>query len=169
MGGLIIGIILILAGISALTGVSLGGFIVAIILIAIGIRILSRGSARGSWHWEHCHHIPSGEMSVDEVAIFSPLNKAVATDNFKGGRIVMVFSGGEIDLSKVKTDRTEIELEVVSVFSGVEVIVPKDWKIKTNANVFLGNMDAHTVQGGEGGVTLTIHGSAVFGDIEVRK
>lgn len=81
----------------------------------------------------------------------------------------MVFSGGEVDLSQVKTDRTEIALEVASVFSGIEIIVPKDWKVKSNANVFLGGVDTHMAQGGDSNVTLTIHGDAVFGEIEVRK
>jgi predicted membrane protein len=182
MAGLIVGIILILIGISALTGISFFNFIFAIILIAIGIRMISRGSARGAWRREHHHNSTgesggisgnvsgaSGERSIDEVAIFSALNKSFVTENFKGGKIVMVFSGGVIDLTQVKTENAEIDLEVSSVFSGAEIIVPKAWKVKSTANVFIGNVDTHAAQGGDGNVTLTIHGEAVFGGIEVRK
>jgi predicted membrane protein len=170
MGGTIVGIILILLGISALTGISIGGFIVAVILIAIGIRIISRGSRRSAWHSEDHHgYTSSDEMSIDEVAIFSPLNKTLTAQNFKGGKIVMVFSGGEIDLAQVKTDSTDIHLEVASVFSGIEITVPKEWKVKSSANVFLGNVDTHAAEGGDSNVTLTIHGDAVFGEIEIRK
>jgi predicted membrane protein len=172
MGGLIVGIILILIGISVLTGVSIGSFIVAIVLIAIGIRIIAHRSVCNAWHshdHDHHHRPSSDEMSIDEVAIFSPLNKTIVTENFKGGKIVMVFSGGEINLTQAKTEGAEIHLEVASVFSGVEITVPKDWKVKSNANVFLGGVDIHQAQGGDSNVTLIIHGDAVFGEIEVRK
>ena len=79
------------------------------------------------------------------------------------------FSGGEINLTQAKTEGAEIHLEVASVFSGVEITVPKDWKVKSNANVFLGGVDIHQAQGGDSNVTLIIHGDAVFGEIEVRK
>jgi predicted membrane protein len=182
MGGIIVGIILILIGISALTGISFFGFIFAVILIAIGIRMIARRSVHSGWRWDdydhghghdHDHHhtykTASGERSIDEVAIFSPLNKSYATEHFKGGKIVMVFSGGEVDLTQIKTDETEIHLEVSSVFSGIQITVPKDWKVKSTANVFLGNVDTGAAQGGDGSVTLHLHGEAVFGEIEVRK
>jgi predicted membrane protein len=172
MGGLIVGIILILIGISALTGIPFFGIIFAIVLIAIGVRMISRRSVRGGWRWDEPSSgakTASGERSIDEVAVFSPLNKTLTTQDFKGGKIVMVFSGGEIDLSQVKTDLTEIDLEVSSVFSGAEILIPKDWKVKSNANAFFGGVDTSKAQGGDGNVTLTIHGDAVFGGIEVKK
>ena len=108
-------------------------------------------------------------MSIDEVAIFSPLNKTIVTENFKGGKIVMVFSGGEINLTQAKTEGAEIHLEVASVFSGVEITVPKDWKVRSAVNIFAGTVDIHQASGDDGPVTLTLRGDAVFGSIEVRK
>jgi predicted membrane protein len=175
MGGLIVGIILICIGVTALTGIPLFGFFFAVILIYIGIRMISRRSVNGAWHCDdwHSNHgttsATSGERSIDEVAVFSPLNKSYATEHFKGGKIVMVFSGGEIDLTQAKADGSEIHLEVSSVFSGVRITVPKDWKVKSTANVFLGNVDTSAAQGGDGTITLTIHGEAVFGEIKVRR
>ncbi len=168
MGGLIVGIILILIGIPFF------GFLFAVILIAIGIRMIARRSVHSGWHWDdydhgHTHKATSGERSIDEVAIFSPLNKSYTAEHFKGGKIVMVFSGGEVNLTQIKTDETEIHLEVSSIFSGIEIVVPKDWKVVSTANVFLGNVDTSAAQGGDGSTTLIIHGEAVFGEIEVRK
>ncbi len=81
----------------------------------------------------------------------------------------MVFSGGEIDLTQVKADGNDVHLEVSSVFSGVEITIPKDWKVVSTANVFLGNVDTSAAQGGDGSVTLHLHGEAVFGEIKVKK
>ena len=172
MGGLIVGIILILIGISALTGIPLFGFFFAVILIAIGVRMISRRSVRGAWHcegYDHGNKTSSDERSIDEVAVFSALNRSFAAQSFKGGKIVMIFSGGEIDLTQAKAEGEEIHLEVSSVFSGAEIVVPKEWKVRSTANVFLGNVDIHQAQGGDGNVTLVLHGDAIFGEISVRK
>jgi predicted membrane protein len=178
MGGIIVGIILILIGISALTGIPFFGFLFAIVLIAIGVRMIARRSVHSGWRWDdydhdhdhnHTHKTASGERSIDEVAIFSPLNKSYTAEHFKGGKIVMVFSGGEVNLTQIKTDETEIDLEISSIFSGIEIVVPRDWKVVSTANVFLGNVDTSAAQAGDGNITLIIHGEAVFGEIEVRK
>ena len=123
--------------------------------------------ALGASSWQCGNPGASGERSIDEVAVFSPLNKSFTTANFKGGKIVMVFSGGEIDLTQVKTDSNEVDLEVSSVFSSIEITIPKDWKVKSAANVFLGNIDTHQAPDGDGSVTLTIRGDAVFGEIKL--
>ena len=80
MGGLIVGIILILIGISALTGIPLFGFLFAVVLIAIGIRMIAHRSVHSGWHWDYHDHDhdhdnhhhdttpASGERSIDEVA-----------------------------------------------------------------------------------------------------
>lgn len=177
MGGIIIGVILILVGLSAIIGVSLFKFIFAIILIAIGIRVIVGHPMGGpaSWRWHHHdgddpHHAISEDDRIDEVAVFSPLNKSFTSQHFKGGKIVAVFSSAEIDLTKVATDAAEIDLEISSVFSSVEITIPRDWKVKSVASIFLGNVDLHQAQSdGVGSITLTIRGEAVFGEIEVRK
>jgi predicted membrane protein len=168
MGELTIGIILILMGASALLGISFFNFIVAVILIAVGLRLIAGRAAPDVWHIDD-PRIVSDEEGVDEVVIFSGLNKSFTTKRFKGGNLVMVFSGGEIDLSQAKTNSTEIDLEISSVFSGVRIIVPKDWKVRSTATVLLGVVNVRQAQGGDGPVTLTIRGEAAFGEIEVRK
>lgn len=171
----IVGIILVLIGLSALTGISFFNFIFAIILIVIGVRLVMGRSLHDMWPWHghHYHHdsdkMGSGEDRIDEVAVFSPLNKRYTTEHFKGGKIVMVFSGAEIDLTQAKTDATDIDLEVSSVFSSVEITIPRDWKVISAVKVFAGNVDTHQAQGGDGPVTLTLRGDATFGQIEVRK
>ncbi|HUC02021.1 MAG TPA: LiaF domain-containing protein [Candidatus Paceibacterota bacterium] len=178
-----VGIILILIGLSALTGISLFNFLFAIILIVIGIRLIVGRSWNGAWDWHWHHHDDVNDRSyyshhhatvsdddwINEVLVFSPINKSFTSQNLKGGRIVMVFSGGAVDLSRVKTSATEIDIELSSVFSDLKVIVPTDWKVRSAAAAFAGNVDTYRAQGGDGPVTLTIRGQAVFGNIEVRK
>jgi hypothetical protein len=168
MGGLTIGIILILLGASALTGVPLFNFIVAVVLIAVGLRLITGRSSPHVWHIDN-PTMTSGDNDIDEVVIFSGLKKSFTSTHFKGGKVVMVFSGGDLDLTRVKTDGVAIDLEVSSVFSHTRIIVPNNWNIRSVANAFLGIVNTSAAREGSGPVVLTIHGEAAFGEIEVRK
>ena len=49
----------------------------------------------------------------------------------KTGKLVLfvvIFGGGDLDLSQVKTSEASIDLELVAVFGGARLIVPKNWK-----------------------------------------
>lgn len=177
---LIVGIILILIGLSILTGTHFLSLIIALVIIAIGVRFIVRRSGGDFWDW-HGHPTPhrggwggfgnpnaSHEDTLNEVIVFSALNKKIISDNFSGGKIVMVFAGGELDLTDVKTTRSEIDLEISCTFSSIEIIIPKEWKVRSNAKVALGAVDTHAAQGGDGMVTLVIKGDVVCGEIEVR-
>jgi predicted membrane protein len=163
MGRIIAGTILILVGISALFGVSLMKFALAFILIAIGVRILS---GRRRHHWDFESATATSEDLLNEVAIFSPVNKTVSSNNFKGGKIVMVFSGGKIDLSQAKTSEKNISLEVVAVFGGGKIIIPKNWKVNSQGTAIFGGYN-NKVEAGSDEVVLNIKGAAIFGGIEI--
>jgi predicted membrane protein len=165
MGRIIIGTLLILWGLSALFGFPLFHFFFALIVILIGVRILT---GRRHWgNWEHMNVAAvSQEDLLNEVVIFSPINKAVKSENFKGGFVKMVFAGGVIDLSAVKTQAKEIDLTVKTVFAGLKLIVPKSWKVTIQGSAVFGGYENKVVPG-EGSVTLNLKGSAVFGGIEI--
>lgn len=162
MGKIIIGTLLILWGLSALLGFDLFRFFFAIVIILIGVRIIS-----GRRHWNYANEVSTvSEDYINEVAVFSPLNKAVKSENFKGGKVTLVFAGGEIDLSQAKTSAKEIDLNIVTVFAGAKLVVPKNWKVNTQGTAIFGGYDSK-VTPGEGHVTLNLKGSAVFGGIEI--
>lgn len=164
MAKTVLGLIIIFIGISALLGVFLVKFIFALILIAVGIRIISGRRRHRDWDAKTI----SGEDTINEVAIFSPINKIIKTDNFKGGKMVMIFSGGQLDISGVKTSEKEIDLEFVAVFGGGKLIVPKGWRVNSQGTAIFGGYNNRTEkqEGGENTV-LNIKGAAIFGGIEI--
>ncbi len=166
MGRIIVGTLLILWGLSAFLGFDLFRFFFALVIILIGVRILT--GRRQHWgHWNDMNVATvSQEDFLNEIVIFSPINRVVKSENFKGGMVKMVFAGGVIDLSGVKTQAKEIELTIKTVFAGLKLIVPKDWKVNIQGSAVFGGYD-NRVQPGEGAVTLNLKGSAVFGGIEI--
>ena len=162
MGRIIFGTILVLLGLDALIGLSLFKIAFAILIIALGIRVLV--GKRHRWKWNQ--KISSNEDLLNEVAVFSPLNKTIKSKEFEGGKVVMVFAGGEINLSKAETSKKEINLELVTVLSSCKLIVPKDWKVNLKGAAILGDNSNNTVKNG-GSTTLIIKGSTVLGSLEI--
>ncbi len=165
MARIIIGILIIIIGLSALTGLSLFKFAFALILIIIGIRIISGGSWRDH-HWDFSQKFVSNEDFLNEVVIFGPLRKTIKSENFKGGKIVAVFGGGEVDLSQVKAAEKTVNLEVVAVFGGGKIIIPKGWKVNSQGTAIFGGYNSR-VESGDGEIVLNIKGAAIFGGVEI--
>ncbi len=161
--GIIIGIILVLLGISAIVGVSLIKFIFAAILILVGLRIISRHESDFDlWHESALH-----ENLLNEVAIFSGLHKIVKSDNFKGGKVVLILAGGSIDLREVKTGQKTIKLEFVSVLSGGKLFIPKEWKLDIRGAQVMGGYENRAAYG-SGDTTLVLDGALVLGGLEIE-
>jgi uncharacterized membrane protein len=164
MWRIIIGVFIILLGISALTGVSFFNFFFAIILIAIGVRILS-GRKRGVGSWDS--KVISHEDELNEVAIFSPLEKEIAAEHFKGGKVVLIFAGGEVDLRQAKTAKKVIDLEVVAIFGGARIVIPKEWSVNTSKNTAIFGGVSNAAEKGTGDIVLNLKGAAIFGGLEI--
>jgi predicted membrane protein len=163
MARIIIGGILVLMGLNALLGFSLFKFIFAGFLIVIGIIVISGKKFKKS-SWEQV--TVSGEDYINDVAVFSSVNKTVNSTSFKGGRVITVFGGGKVDLSGAKTNLKDVELEVIAVFGRVKVIIPAEWKVNTEGTAVLGGYDNKS-KAGAGDVTLNIRGVALLGEVEI--
>lgn len=167
MGRIIAGAVLVLLGLSFLLGISLMKFALALILIAVGVRILlGRNPRRDKSYWNFGSSLATDEDLLNEVAIFSAINKTVNSDNFKGGKVVMIFSGGKIDLSQAKTSEKIINLEVVAIFSGGKIIIPRTWKVSSQGTAVFGGYN-NKAEAENGETVLNIKGAAVLGGIEI--
>ena len=165
MPRIIIGLFILCLGVSAIVGVSLFKFVFAVFFILLGIKIITGRS----WHdidWERKSNCV--EDFLNEVAVFSPLNLLVKSEKFSGGKMVMIFSGGEIDLSEVKFEKSFADLEIVCIFGGCRLIVPKDCNVNVQGTTIIGGYDNKTVSNGSGKtLSLNVRGVLIFGGIEI--
>ncbi len=160
-GRIILGAILILMGVGALTGFNVFRLIVPLLLIWWGFHVLTgRRSSFGETDSE-LH-----EDRLDEVLIFSGTNRKVLSSDFSGGRIVCVFGGAELDLSHVKA-KEEIDLEVVAVFGGAKIKVPTNWEIRSQATAILGGVSNRTEKAKTTATKVKLTGAAVLGGVDI--
>lgn len=88
---IILGILIILLGISFFTDFPLFRIAIALFVIWIGIRILT-----GVDIGEAKNQIETQEERINRVLIFSGINRKYTPKNFKGGEVVAVFGRVEI-------------------------------------------------------------------------
>lgn len=67
---------------------------------------------------------------IDDVAVFGGSSKVYHSNNFKGGSVVSIFGGSEINLSSCKLEPGKNTLDITAIFGGSTIIVPSNWKIE---------------------------------------
>lgn len=182
------GIMIAVAGVLLLAG-NLGripgnvwNYIWPVLIIWFGITMLIGRGPRGR-AWQDRRHrrwrnpnLSMGKISngnsdyLREVAVFGGIRKRIVSQNFQGGEVKAVFGGVELDLRPAMIIKDEIEIEADSVFGGVDITVPENWRVVVEGQgVFGGYEDktSHTTSESAGPRVL-ITGSAVFGGVTVK-
>jgi predicted membrane protein len=108
--------------------------------------------------------------TIDSVNIFSGTHKRAFSKNLKGGDIVAVFGGCDLNLTQADFQGT-ITIDIVAIFGGVKIIIPPTWQIKSELTAILGGMEDKTTVmpfGAEPEKILIIRGLALFGGVDIR-
>lgn len=109
---------------------------------------------------------------IDDVSIFGGSKKVLHSKNFQGGNITAIFGGSEIDLTECELAPGENYIDVLAIFGGTTIIVPRDWKVMVNVFPLFGgfsikgrrdpNIDYDPTK------ALIIKGTVIFGGGEVK-
>ena len=106
---------------------------------------------------------------LDVVSIFGNVKKMVYSKKFKGGDIVSIFGGAEVDLTQADFEG-KIVIEMVQVFGGAKLIVPPHWQIRSEAVAIFGGIeDKRTPQPNyDTDKVVILNGTTFFGGIEIK-
>ena len=109
---------------------------------------------------------------IDDVSIFGGGTKIISSNNFQGGNITAIFGGSEINLINCQLAEGENVLDVLCVFGGTTIILPKEWNIVINVTSILGGFSNKAIRNPSIVIdqtrTLHIKGLAMFGGGEVK-
>lgn len=111
----------------------------------------------------------SSEDYLDTTAFFGGVHKKIVSKNFKGGDVVTIMGGTELDLSQADFTGM-IKLDVVQIMGATKIIVPAHWEVRTDVTaIFAGFEDKRqqqTVNNPE--KVMFIDGTSLFGGIELK-
>lgn len=166
MNGIIItliGVILQLWELRILSG-SLAGLFWPVVIIIIGISILYPRRKRTGG-------VITTEDQVDYFCAFSGLETRNTSQNFTGGSITAIFGGSNIDLTSAKLSEYGAKLSCFAAFGGIDITVPKNWKVVTTGIPIFGGWGnkTHFIPDGNGTEkTIEINCICAFGGIEIK-
>ncbi len=105
---------------------------------------------------------------IDEVSIFGGGDKRFKSDSFRGGQVVSIFGGSNIDLTQCKLAEYA-EIEATSIFGGSNLMIPAEWNVRLETtNIFGGFGDKRPQAEIDTSKTLVIRGLSLFGGGELK-
>ncbi|WP_299705636.1 hypothetical protein [uncultured Pontibacter sp.] len=111
------------------------------------------------------------EDHIDSTAVLGGIKKNIVSKNFKGGEVVSVFGGTELNLMHADIQHP-IVLEATQIFGGTTLIVPPHWQIKSDEMVaILGGIDdkrPSLPQGYDPNKVLILKGTTLFGGLSIK-
>jgi predicted membrane protein len=109
-----------------------------------------------------------GPSTISALAILSGVNRGSNSKTFRGGDVTAVMGGCEIDLRQAAING-EAVIEVFAMWGGIEIRVPEDWVVTTQATPLLGAVDDKTHPApGSGAHRLTVRGFVLMGGVEIK-
>jgi hypothetical protein len=113
-----------------------------------------------------------GDDFLDSVTIFGGVKKNIFSKNFRGGEVVTVFGGTEINLTQADSPQ-RIELEITQIFGGAKLIIPPHWRIHSEdvVSIFGSVEDKRPILADsnyDNSKVLVLKGTNIFGGIDIK-
>lgn len=112
----------------------------------------------------------SSEDYLSSFAIFSAAKKNILSKSFKGGEVVNVFGGTDLDFSHADISG-KVVVDVVQLFGGTKLIVPPHWQVVADIVQIFGGVNdkriAHADVAASGKV-LVLKGASIFGGVDIK-
>jgi predicted membrane protein len=141
-----------------------------LVIIAFGLTMLWRALDRQRF----VDGVGSADASSLSLwAIFSGGKRRVESPDFRGGEVLAIFGGFEIDLRKAQMPAGEAVIDINATFGGVEIRVPETWRVSVKGMGIFGGFEDKTVpprpvEGAPPPPHLVVSGYAVFGGASVK-
>ena len=114
----------------------------------------------------------SGEDDVKVLSVFGGSEQHISSQHFRGGQLVAVFGGYQLDLTQAEIDGEQAVLDATSVFGGGEIVIPRHWNVSIKGiGVFGGYGDEtgkYSKDTSKPAKTLVVKGVAMFGGVSVK-
>lgn len=110
----------------------------------------------------------SQDPTYTELAIFSGIERRVASPAFKRADLTAIMGGIEFDLRQAATDNGEAVIEVFVTWGGIEIIVPPDWAVSNKITAIMGGVEDQSAGTQMSQNRLVIKGVVVMGGVTIK-
>lgn len=112
----------------------------------------------------------TGDSVLDTVSVFGGVKRTILSKDFKGGEIVNIFGGTELDLTQADING-QVTIEITQLFGGIKLTVPPHWQVVSDLAAVFSNVDdkRRSLQVPlSADKVLIIKGVSIFAGVDVR-
>lgn len=138
-----------------------------VVLILIGFGLVTRRWSPGP----RVGAVPGGDPGdhIEAFAFWSGVDRKPTSRGFRGGDVTAVMGGAEIDLRSAEPVAEGAVLDLFVWMGGVEVHVPKDWRVVNEGTAIMGAFeDTREAPPLDAVKTLRLRGFVLMGGVEVK-
>ena len=113
---------------------------------------------------------PGGEEFLDSVSIFGNVKKTILSKDFKGGDIVNIFGGAELDFTMADING-RVVIDITQIFGGTKIIVPSHWRVISDMAAIFAGLDDKRIKNTaspNSDKILVLKGVSLFAGIDIR-
>lgn len=105
---------------------------------------------------------------LDMVAVFEGADLVSVADPFYGGKVLAMFAGVSLDLRRAQPSPTGIHLDLSLVCSGIRIVVPEGWRVRSETSLFMGGLADETATSADPDATvLSLSGYVVMSGVQI--
>ena len=112
------------------------------------------------------------DVHLHEYCIFTGGKRRIVTSNFRGGEVVAVFGGVDVDLRGSQLGGDEAVVDITAAFGGCTLKVPTNWYVEMRGVAAFGGYSNKTIpprlSPGQRVQKLIVTGSAAFGGVVIE-
>lgn len=167
VAGIIIGVLLLLGCRDIIDFSLIWKLLIPVIVIAIGLKLVLFGIFCKREGVEKSVTTDS-QNRKNAIAVFAGNDLDFGGEVFSGAKFTAVFGGIECDLRNAIFEG-DCVINAISVFGGVDILLPEGVNVKINSNSFFGGVSQENKNKKEGFEhTLYLNAVCAFGGVEVK-
>lgn len=136
-------------------------------LIVFGVTVLVRNSRRGD-------RLLLGEGHdrdlVRTTAFLSGSDLPTQSSSFRGAVLTAILGGAELDMRHATLAEGGAEIDATAILGGVDLIVPRDWRVTVRGTPILGGVTNRAEGSGlpHDAPQLRVDALAILGGVEIK-
>jgi hypothetical protein len=108
------------------------------------------------------------EQSLSEFAMWSGVQRRVASPAFRRAELTAIMGGIELDLRQAATDTGEAVVDVFVMWGGIEITVPPDWAVSNQVTPILGGAEDKSSGTQQARHRLIVRGVVIMGGVDIK-
>jgi Cell wall-active antibiotics response 4TMS YvqF len=111
-----------------------------------------------------------GDDHLDAVSVFGGVKKIILSKDFKGGDIVNIFGGAELDFTQADINGRVI-IDITQIFGGTKIVVPSNWQVVSDIAAVFASVDDKRLRSTASPTNdkiLVLKGVSIFAGVDIR-